>query len=624
MFKKIFKEIKNRDTHNTIPLIAVSLFIVLFIGIIVITKIQLKQEEKYKRKDVLDNGLQMINLISLYPIKDFETDKRDFIYRTLINNSFNSGLVYCYIHDHTGKVIASFTMSDLVNNSPYEIQTSSLATMWLTKQTFNEPGSGKTIYEYSKPIFENNQKTGTVRIGLEVPEIVVFKLERLSHLSMLVFLMFAVIIIFYYGFIIVIRPVKTIIQNLRKIIHGAAPEYDHAEKGTNIMNIIGELNHSFSNIQDRITKIETENIDLSTKMGAVTFEKDQIINLLNSLNFGIITTDLHDNINYINNYISNLIGRQLKDVLDQPLDQIIENDDIVLHVLQFEQIETGKNGENIETTFPDFAPGETFGVSFYSLTDRVGESIGKMILIKDITMEKIGQRTQQEFISHVSHELLTPLTTIKSYNEMLMDGEIDKEEMQKEFYNTISDETTRLTRLIQNLLNMSKIETGELTINKEFIRTELLFEDCSTAISASALNKTISFEKILPDTFPSMYGDKELLKVSINNILNNAVKYTPKGGGIRFSLYEYNNNVIFDVVNTGGGISKEDIPRIFDKSYRSADNHVSEQPGTGLGLAITSQIINLHGGGIEVQSELGKETCFKITIPKGEYYLEDK
>lgn len=407
MFKKIFKETKNRDTQNQIPLIAISLFIVLFLGIIIITKFQLKQEEKDKRKDVLDNGLQMINLISLYPIKDFKTDKRDFITRTLINNSVDSGLVYCYIHDHTGKVIASFTMSDLVENSPYEVQTSSLATMGLTKQTFNEPGSGKIFYEYSKPIFENNQKAGIVRIGLKVPEIEVFKLERLSHLSLMVFFMFAAIIVFYYGIIIVFRPLKNIIPSIRKIIDVTVPENGHAEKDTNIMNFVGELNHTFTNIQDRITKIETENIELSTKMGTIAFEKDQIVHLLNSLRFGIITTDLNGNINYINDYIGSLIGKQLEDVIDRPLDQILKNDDIALHVLQFEETETSNNGKNIETTFPGLSPGESFGVSFYTLTDKVGESIGKMILIKNITLQKMGEKTQQEFISHVSHELLT-------------------------------------------------------------------------------------------------------------------------------------------------------------------------------------------------------------------------
>ena len=268
------------------------------------------------------------------------------------------------------------------------------------------------------------------------------------------------------------------------------PENGHSEKGINITNMVGELNHSFLNIQERLNKIETENIELSTKMGAIAFEKDQVINLLDSLNFGIITTDLYDNINYINEYIRNLIGQDIKDVLDQPLDKIFKNDDIASYVSQFETIETARNGKNIETTFPNFSPGEIFGVSFYNLADKLGESIGKMILIKNITIEKMGEKTQQEFISHVSHELLTPLTTIKSYNEMLMDGEIDKEEMQKEFYNTISDETTRLTRLIQNLLNISKIETGDLTINKKLLELNCFLKIVLMPLTLLRLIKT--------------------------------------------------------------------------------------------------------------------------------------
>lgn len=625
MFKKIFRRIKDHDSQNKILLIAVSLFIALFLGITIIAKVQLKQEEKDKKKDVLNKGVQLINLISLHPFKDFNnTDKRDFFFMNLIKNSSNSGLVYCYIHDQTGKAIASLNTSILVNNSPDEIKTKSLSSNLLTKQSFYDSDSGKTIYEYSKPMFENNQKAGTVRLGLTVPDVELFKLERINQLSMVVFLMFVTIVIFYYGIISIMRPVKNIIRNTKKISYGSVPENGHSEKGINITNFIVELKQSFINIQEKLNKIETENIELSTKMGAVVFEKDQVINLLDSLNIGIITTDLHDNINYINENIRNLTGLERKDVLDQPLDKILGNDDITSYISQFETIDTAGNGKNIETTFPKYSPEETFGVSFYNLSDKLGEPIGKMILIKNITIEKMGENTQQEFVSYVAHELLTPLTTIKSYNEMLMNGEIDQEEMQKEFYNTISDETTRLSSLIQNLLNLSKMETGCLTINKKFVRTELLFEDCANAISASALKKNIRFEKILPDKFPSLYGDKELLKVVINSILNNAVKYTPEGGNITFSLYEYNKNLTFDVVNTGYGISIEDIPYIFDKSYRSSDQHISEQSGSGLGLAIASKIVNLHGGKIEVQSEPGKETCFKINIPKEEYYLEDK
>ena len=201
---------------------------------------------------------------------------------------------------------------------------------------------------------------------------------------------------------------------------------------------------------------------------------------------------------------------------------------------------------------------------------------------------------------------------------MLMEGKVENKEMQKEFYNTISEETGRLSRLIRNLLNISKIETGSLTINKGLVKTSWLLEDCVSAIEPFALSKNITIEKILPDKFPSIVGDKELLKVAIDNLLINAVNYTPEGGTITFSINDRNNIVICEVADTGYGIADKDISHIFDKFYRSADPNIIERPGTGLGLSTTSEIIKLHGGKIEVQSESGKGTCFTIILPKEE------
>jgi signal transduction histidine kinase len=164
---------------------------------------------------------------------------------------------------------------------------------------------------------------------------------------------------------------------------------------------------------------------------------------------------------------------------------------------------------------------------------------------------------------------------------------------------------------------------GSLTINKGLVKTNWLFEDCVSAIEPSALSKNITIEKILPDKFPLIVGDKELLKVAINNLLTNAVKYTPEGGTITFSINDRNNMVICEVIDTGYGIAKEDISHIFDKFYRSADPNITERTGTGLGLSITSEIIKLHDGEIEVQSEPDKGTRFTIILPKGEYYIGD-
>jgi signal transduction histidine kinase len=204
---------------------------------------------------------------------------------------------------------------------------------------------------------------------------------------------------------------------------------------------------------------------------------------------------------------------------------------------------------------------------------------------------------------------------------MLMEDEIDNIEMQKEFYNTISDETRRLTRLVKNLLNISKIEMGSLTLNKGLVKSDWLFDDCLTAVEGAAQKKKIAIERNLPDHFPSLFGDKELLKVGIINILGNAVKYTPKKGHIKFILTEQDDLVVFEVIDNGYGISKEDLPHIFDKFYRSADDRITEQSGSGLGLALTSEIIRLHGGEIKVTSKVDEGSHFIIRLPKEEYYL---
>jgi two-component system sensor histidine kinase VicK len=247
-----------------------------------------------------------------------------------------------------------------------------------------------------------------------------------------------------------------------------------------------------------------------------------------------------------------------------------------------------------------------------------------MILVKDITSEKLADKTKHEFLCNVTHELLTPLMTIKSYNEMLMEGEVDTAATQKEFYNTINEETERLTQLIKNLVNISKIEDGSLQLNKDLVKIDSLVQDCVLAVETSAKKKHIVINKHLPDNIASMVGDKDLLRMAIINILSNAVKYTPENGAIFFALTNRDDAIEFEINDTGYGISQEDLPYIFDRSYRSSDADITKHCGTGLGLTITSEIVHLHGGQIEVRSEPGEGTQFTLRIPKEDYYLAEQ
>lgn len=201
---------------------------------------------------------------------------------------------------------------------------------------------------------------------------------------------------------------------------------------------------------------------------------------------------------------------------------------------------------------------------------------------------------------------------------MLMDDELNDRDTKIEFYNTINVEADRLARLINNLLNISKIEMGSLMINKDLVKSREFLEDILVSLKSLGVSKNVKLESILPDKLSSLVIDKGLLHVAILNILSNAIKYTPQGGAVTIGAEEDESHIMIDVVDTGYGISNEDLPHIFDKFFRSSHESIQGQTGSGLGLALSREIIRLHNGEIEVTSKTGQGTHFTVTLPKAD------
>ncbi len=583
-------------------------------------RILIQDEQKKMIQETLNKGYYLAGLISLHPLSAFNGDKRDFFLRTLTENVSSEGLAYFMIHDRTGEPILSLAPQDLVSEIPGNIRTKSIFTMGLTRQTFQIHEKGQTIYEFAKPIFENGKKAGTVRLGFRVPSVSLFSTQRMSLIAMIAFFAFATGAIIYYGAALALRPLRDLYQNLWTMSSGAI-EILPPEKETGMLPMIQDLERSFLKIKQEFSNAEADNIKMSTQLGVAVFEKNQVLKIIDSVDVGIIITDIHENIINVNAHMLSVLSKNRKEVINRPLTEVLQNDDMQELISQNEMGNPNSSLRQVETTLPDLAPGKTFLISLTYLIDEEGVVTSYMISFRDITNQKSLEKASQGFIAQVAHEFLTPLTTIGSYNEMLMDGEIEDREMQKEFYNTISEETTRLTRLIQNLLSIAKIEMGGLTLNKGLLKTDWLIEDSLAAVEGSALKKDIRIIKNMPDNYPSLVGDKEMLKIAVINILGNAVKYSPDGGRITITLLEQSEMVTLTIADTGFGISKEDLPHIFDKFYRSKDPNITGQTGSGLGLAMTAEIIQLHGGEVEVQSEQGEGTQFTIMIPKEEYYL---
>ena len=603
-----------------IPRTGVALVILLIVGMIIMTSFLVRYEARNKKNAFQDKGADMISLMSLYHIQDFNADHRELMMHAISENIVGEGFLYLFVHDLQGKATFSLAPGDISSRIPPLVMTTALANPALRTQQYDLLGTDTGAYEFSKPIFEKGGRVGTIRLGLYPPPLSLFSRERMTVVALMAYFVIAALILGYYGILRRLRKLK----NVSKCITGdqspAAASPREAGDG-DLQSVIDVVEKSVQNIHQQIQQIKVDNLALVSRLGVATFDRRHISSILDAIFFGIIVTDTQENVIYINRFMLNLIRKKREEVIDRPLAAVIENPEIIFYAAQQDNILRTKALKPIEITLPELSPGERFQVTLNYLTNSGQELTGKMITIRNITAAKMAEESQQQFIAHVAHELLTPLTNIKSYNEMLMAGEVTDREMQREFYNTISAETGRLSRLIHTLLNISKIEMGSLTINKALVRTDWFLEGCLAAIEATAKDKHLTIEKRMPDHFPSLLADKELLQGAIINILGNALKYTPEHGKITFVISDQDEAATFEVIDTGYGISKEDLPHVFEKFYRSGNEQITAQMGSGLGLAITAEIVRLHGGHIDIQSELGVGTHVTIRIPKEEHYL---
>ena len=195
-----------------------------------------------------------------------------------------------------------------------------------------------------------------------------------------------------------------------------------------------------------------------------------------------------------------------------------------------------------------------------------------------------------------------------------MHDDIDVEQ-QKQFFNTINDEATRLARFVDELLNVSQMESGAMSLARHETDTQRLIEEVIEHVRPEIDRKQIDFERLLPPKLPKLNVDKDKVTAALVNLLGNATKYTPKDGRVRLRVESAPGEIRFHVDDSGIGIAEAELPRVFEKFFRSDDGRVREVTGTGLGLAFTQEVARLHGGKVTVHSELNKGTQFTLTLP---------
>ena len=373
---------------------------------------------------------------------------------------------------------------------------------------------------------------------------------------------------------------------------------------------------------EEIVKERTEQLQQEKELLSVT---------LSSMTDGVIVVDENKNVILINNIAEKLTGNILKNAKGKNINEILQ----LINERTKEPIEnpinkvisTGHIQTMIEPGILLLTDNEEYPVSIAAAPFCKVKGIisGAVILIHDRSQEHIVDQMKTDFISSVSHELRTPLTSIKAYTETILRDPNMPEEQKREFLIIIDKESIRLADLVNGLLEISKLDSGQFEVVKQDINIVDIAEQIIHSLKCTAENKNVVLEKNFAGTIPLLWGHDSRIRSLISNLISNALKFTPSGGKVSVNLEYDNNELIISVSDTGIGIPAEDIPHIFDRFYRVPQKD-SKIPGTGLGLAIVKEVAALHDGKVDVESELGKGTTFIVTLPlseKIEYFSSD-
>ena len=228
---------------------------------------------------------------------------------------------------------------------------------------------------------------------------------------------------------------------------------------------------------------------------------------------------------------------------------------------------------------------------------------------------KKAEKLRREFVANVSHELRTPLTSIRTYAETISDNKGIPQETEEEFLRVIINESDRMTKIVQDLLELSRFDSGNSSMTVEEFSIEQSLRDVHAAIALEARNRSHVFDLELEWKLPNITGDRARIEQVLMNILSNALKYTPDGGTITISCGSSADSIWVSVEDTGIGIPPEDLERVFDRFYRVEKARSREAGGTGLGLSIAKEIVARHGGGLTVDSTHGVGTTVTMTLP---------
>jgi two-component system, OmpR family, phosphate regulon sensor histidine kinase PhoR len=338
-------------------------------------------------------------------------------------------------------------------------------------------------------------------------------------------------------------------------------------------------------------------------------ERNRDAAILGSMIEGVAVISGRERVLYSNRAFSQILGLEAVAVEDRPLIEVVRHSGLLTVI---KQALSGEKQESSEIVVGTVRP-RSFAVTAAPV--RAGEASGAVLVLHDISELRRLERVRQDFVANVSHEFRTPLTAIQGFAETLLGGALEDPANRRRFVEIIREHAARLARLTEDLLELSRIEAGELKLEFQPVSVQQLVESCAETAGISVAAKQLSLGLKIPEGLPAVRGDANRLQEVLQNLLDNAAQYTPSGGSIEVSAAVADGRIVITVADTGIGIPQAEQSRIFERFYRVDAARSREAGGTGLGLSIARHIVEAHGGRIWVESAVGEGSRFHFSIP---------
>lgn len=397
----------------------------------------------------------------------------------------------------------------------------------------------------------------------------------------------------------VTEPIKQLIQVTKKIANGSYGEKVYVRT----RDEIGILAENFNTMSDKLVDTINEKEERNSRTKAI----------LSSMVNAVIALDINKKIIFVNTAAEVMFNFEEADAKGKHILEIFRNsalDEIITKTIETNLSHKAEvQMSNVEHRILNI------NTNTIKLEEKGNKKIGVVVIFQDVTEIRKLETMRKDFVANVSHEIKTPLTSIRGFIETLKNGAIEEKKLRDKFFNIIEIEASRLTSLIDDILVLSDIENKQKIISRDIIDINKTLEEVLEIMNEIAKKKEIDITTNISNKLANIYGNKGRFKQMLINLIDNAIKYTPNHGNVTLTSYESDNNLIIKIKDTGIGIEKKHLPRLFERFYRADKARSRQVGGTGLGLAIVKHIVISFNGKIKVKSELDKGTEFTIILP---------